>query len=294
MNFACGVVLYNNNLEDLKKVIKSYNSIFRIIYIYDNSENESENLKKKTYVNNLKQNIFYYSFNKNNGLSKAYNFLCKISIKNNIDYICLLDQDTVFSKDDIQSSIELISAKKYLSYNNVGIYVPRVFYNHKNTSQKEKKQAQNFIFQPVNWAISSGSFINLSIYKKTTGFDENYFIDKVDYDYCIEIKKLGYEIVQMNQIKIYQELGEKIKLLGILKFSEHNPLRHYYIFRNRLYFHKKNKNFRYRKLKIILQSIKHVMLIIFIEKNKLQKIKMIIKGWKDFKSNLFGKIGENL
>lgn len=294
MNFACGVVLYNNNLEDLKKVIKNYENIFRIIYIYDNSENESENLKKKIYVNNLKRNIFYYSFNKNNGLSKAYNFLCKISIKNNIDYICLLDQDTAFSKNDIQSSIELISTKKYLSYNNVGIYVPKVFYNHKHTNQKEKKQAKNFIFQPVNWAISSGSFINLSTYKKTAGFDENYFIDKVDYDYCIEIKKLGYEIIQMNQIKIYQELGEKIQLLGILNFSEHNPLRHYYIFRNRLYFHKKNKNFRYSNLKIILQSIKHVMLIIVIEKNKLQKIKMIIKGWKDFKSNLFGKFGENL
>ena len=96
----------------------------------------------------------------------------------------------------------------------------------------------------VNTLITSGSIINLSIFRKLDGFDENLFIDLVDTDYCFAALKAGYNIVEMSNIFMEHSIGNIVKKKSLKNFkvtnrSLHAPLRIYYMVRNFLYLKKK-------------------------------------------------------
>ena len=112
-------------------------------------------------------------------------------------------------------------------------------------------------------------------------FDDNYFIDRVDKDFCYQINKNNKKICQVNDALLYQQLGE----ISSNGYSTHQPFRHYYIARNRAYFNKKYKKSNFLT---IFQSIRHIGIIIKNEPEKMKKIKMVFKGISDYKK---GKMG---
>ena len=281
MNFCCGVTLYYPSKEELSSILE-YREIFDTVYVFDNTDSDERIINESYYYD--KDNIQYISNYKNEGLSLGFNVMSHKAIAESYQYICLFDQDSLFTSENIIKMINYIK-KDYSK--EVAVYVPEVIYNYENKLNKNIKSECTGI--EIEWAISSGSFINLSIYEKTDGFDENYFIDRLDYDYCISVRQLGYKVVKIKNTFLYQKLGEQRK--GIFKgVSQHNPLRHYYIFRNRLYFYKKNdKPSIFKGIKIGLLSFKHFMIIILLEKQKNEKFKMIIRGIRDFIGNRMGK-----
>ena len=68
--------------------------------------------------------------------------------------------------------------------------------------------------EEVNMVITSGNIINLSLYKNIEGFNEELFVDFVDFDLCYQIKEKGL---------IISEYPNKSK-----------PLPYYFLIRNRL------------------------------------------------------------
>jgi len=280
MKFSCGITLYNSSLEELEKMLK-YDKVFERVYLYDNTENCEKRLVNKNFF--LDKTKFVYTTNKgNNGLSIAYNVMCKNAIYENCDFICILDQDSYISCETIQNIIERI---KNDNRKNVGIYAPIIKYNHKNSLRNDKQNTES----EVDWVISSGSFVNLKAFKATGGFDEKYFIDRLDYDFCMRVKQSGYIILRFGDIVLNQNLGDTKKLIWS-NISQHNPIRHYYMFRNRLYFYLKKMPKKFLVIpKVFLLSVKHLIQVCLFEDNKLEKFKMIYRGWGDFKNEKMGK-----
>jgi len=84
------------------------------------------------------------------------------------------------------------------------------------------------------WLVTSGSLLDLNVFKEIGEFDENLFIDYVDTDYCIRLRKSGYKLIQFARPIMMHSLGITKDTLGY-SFYEHSPIRNYYIFRNKLY-----------------------------------------------------------
>lgn len=270
---CCGITLYNPSMKNITTILEIAKE-FDKIFLYDNTENNSS---IRQYFSDEK---FIYIYNSSNdGLAKAYNIMCNLAIEKNFDYICLLDQDSKIDKKSINKIMDKITK---FGDKDIAIFSPRIEYSYKKNEIKERLETTE-----VSWVISSGSFINLHVYNTIGGFDENYFIDRLDYDYSVEVKKIGKKIMIINDAILLQELGERKKFL-FFYISEHEAIRHYYIFRNRLYFFKKNKT-TLSIFKIIILSLKHILRIIFLEKNKKNKLKKIYKGFKDYKNNKMGK-----
>lgn len=272
IKFACGVIFYNPKKEEVEKIY-DYLKVFDKVFVIDNSteiNKECEFLKNKN---------FEYIFNNHNfGLSKSYNILCNKAYKEDYKYVCLLDQDSIFSNHNINAMINEIKESKN---EKVGIFCPRIIYNNKSSIYNSNNLKK---IEEINWCISSGSFLNLDIYNIIKGFDENYFIDRVDADYCFQLKKKGYKILIINNSYLEQELGTAFSKFNKIIF-EHSPLRNYYIFRNRLYFYKKNK-----KLYLsLLPALKHIWSILLYEHAKKEKLKYILKGGIDFYKNRLGE-----
>lgn len=281
MRFCCGVTVFYPTENELESIAK-YKDVFERVYVFDNTE--GVDCKKVESYFTGKNGFTYLSNQQNDGLSIAFNVMCQRAIEEGFDFVCLFDQDSFISGKDLLKMVNFIENDKS---NKVGVYVPEVVYNNSGESKVIPDSDVDFI--EVDWAISSGSFINLFIYRKTQGFDENYFIDRLDFDYCNTIRILGFNVIRIKNATLYQSLGEK-KRVFFSNVSQHNALRHYYIFRNRMYFYlKKNKFSLYRLLKLSLISTNHLLKILVLEDQKKNKISMVIVGSKDF---LCGKMGK--
>ncbi|RQS10028.1 glycosyltransferase family 2 protein [Burkholderia sp. Bp8998] len=84
----------------------------------------------------------------------------------------------------------------------------------------------------VDFLITSGSCINLRYWTEIGGMDESLFIDFVDLEWCVRAKHRGFRVVGVPWVTMQHELGEEpVRILG-RAYPMHNPLRHYYLFRN--------------------------------------------------------------
>lgn len=89
----------------------------------------------------------------------------------------------------------------------------------------------------VRTAISSGSLVCARAYRAVGGFDESLFIDYVDFDFCLRLRRAGYVLGRVPGIRVSHSLGEgRVVRLGPcrLRIRSHRPWRYYYIFRNRI------------------------------------------------------------
>lgn len=280
MTISCCVILYYPNIKELQQILL-LESAFDKVYVYDNTD-------KSSYINYTTMfddtSIEYISYGENKGLAVAYNELCNKALEDGSDYLCIYDQDSVMTKSSILEIKEFINNKaEGLS---AAIIAPKIVFNHKNNSFEKV----DTLYTEVKWVISSGSFINLEYYKKTEGFDENYFIDRVDLDYCDEVRKLGYKIIQLNNVILKQSLGELTN--GFFrKNNEHSVIRHYYICRNKLYhFNKKYRGSKMKKYILSVTSvIRQIYRVLFNESEKMKKIKMMITAIIHYKQCKMGK-----
>lgn len=275
MRFAVGITLYNPTDDNIKH-IKEYADLFNKIFIYDNSEPEF----LKTYKFEA-ENIIYISNNKNDGLPYAYNKILESEEIKDCDYLCTLDQDSIFTKENIVKIQNYIRDNEKSLKEITGIVAPFISYNG------ETPKNENIIEK--EWVITSGSFLNLYLLRKfNLKYDENYFIDKFEIDLCKQIKLKNLSIKMFNCSILYQSLGES----SSHNYPNHSPIRHYYLFRNRFYFNRKFYGFIKRWILNILQTFKHCVLILLYEKNPKRKIFMLPKAYRDYKLNLKGKMVE--
>ena len=267
--FFCGIPIYNPTEKQIAN-IEIYARIFSKLYIYDNSDNI-----EKYYLKTLEENpgISYISTGNNDGLSRAYNEMCGAALKDGADYLAIYDQDTEPSEKYIRILMDYIERDT----KSVAVYGPKII---KSDGEKAEDKAVE-----VDVLISSGSFLNLDIYKKTPGFDEALFIDNVDDDYCLAARKLGFKIIEVRRALLLHKIGEHKKFLWKI-IEEHSPLRMYYIIRNTLYLYKKYDMGKLKSLGWFLGKIRHVALY---ESEKLSKLKMMIKGAGDFCRGKMGK-----
>lgn len=269
LRFAAGVTLYNPSddiIYELKKLSKS----FEKVYLFDNSD---EFMVCNRYQ--FDESFEILSEGENKGLPYAFNKI--IEICSDYDFLCTLDQDSIFSHDDI------VALKKHIDENenidSIGVVAPIIDYGYNECDVLN-------ITKSVEWVITSGSFVNLNIVRKEgVVYDENYFIDRMEVDMCKQLKSLGYEIIVYCGAVLHHSLGEN---LGF-RHSNHSVLRNYYMFRNRFYYNKKWFRGWKRYLLNFSQALRHIYLIVLYEKDKKQKIKMLRLAYNDYRDGIMGK-----
>lgn len=78
---------------------------------------------------------------------------------------------------------------------------------------------------------------NLGIYEQAGPFRDDFFIDYVDTEYCLRVKRRGFHIIVACNAHLQHKLGNQKKFkVGPLEMRPtfHSPVRWYYISRNRI------------------------------------------------------------
>ena len=276
MKLASVVVFYNpsdDNISNLNSFIDSVD----VIYVVDNSEDDIIRIKDD-------KKIKYIKLNENVGIAKALNIGANLAIENGYKWLLTLDQDSMITNDIINKMKKFIENNNHL---NIGLVSP---YHDISSGEDDR----NGIFEEKIEVMTSGNIINLDAYQKIGGFKDWLFIDCVDMEYGMDLNKNGYKVIRLNDVIMRHELGNvKIHKLFGKEYPcyNHSPLRRYYMVRNTLYL----RDMYYDLFKdycdhLIKTQIGQVKRIIIFENKKYKKLKMMYKGYRDYKKGIKGKL----
>lgn len=284
MNYA-GIVTYNPDIDRLKENIAAILSQNCKLYIVDNnSKNYSE---FKALFND--GNVEFYHNDTNKGIAQALNVIMELSKNDGAKWTLLLDQDSVSPTNLIQSY------NNYVTLNKAGVLCPQIY--DKNTNNKTSHD-KNVI--PIGICLTSGSYVNVSVWEKVGKFREELFIDSVDTEFSIRLFFKGYKTYRINEVILNHELGKSQSKI-IKSVTNHNSMRRYYIARNSIlvanYFkqflreehfppkekHKLNEFFDWHisPFRTYMRQFQFIFLVALYEKDKLNKILAVIKGLID-------------
>lgn len=84
----------------------------------------------------------------------------------------------------------------------------------------------------VDFLITSGSCVNLDVWRDIGPMDDSLFIDFVDLEWCVRARAKGYSVLGAPALRLKHELGgEPVRFFG-RSYPGHSAVRHYYLFRN--------------------------------------------------------------
>lgn len=131
--------------------------------------------------------------------------------------------------------------------------------------------------QKVDIVISSGTMMRMQVLEKAGGFDEDFFIDFVDIEWCLRCKKTEIPIYVLPDAVLYHKIGNETIDAAHMEITVHSPLRTYYKVRNSflLFYKKINVIFTIRQ---ILPAVIHNLLMIFQVEQKKEYLKYYLLG----------------
>lgn len=283
MKIAAALVLYNTDPHEVSNNIKTFIDFVDVLYIYDNTE-------KIIHFNYqaLSPKIHYYWDGINEGIAKRLNCAAKIASDNHYKWLLTMDQDSSFSEKNIDEYISKFNT--YSEDNSIAIM-------GLSSDDDDINSTETNDFIIVNHLITSGSIINIDVHNVVGGFDENLFIDGIDWDYCINTKLAGFKSIKFPEIKMLHNLGEKvnrasIKSLFLIKKEKsiHNPIRCYYMKRNLLYLQKKYNKYNLSTIDELTNHTEaHLKICLLYGRHFVKTLIMINMGKKDFRAKVFGK-----
>lgn len=138
-----------------------------------------------------------------------------------------------------------------------------------------------------------GALVNLNIYKETRGIKTEYYQTTFDYDYCLQVRKLGYDVIlAQNQVVRNQNYKVITRKLGFLTLSAYDRdlMDVYYETRNRYYLWEEYKYIDPAYIKIDKRlAKKEKQEIRTRDKNYKDKFEMMSKAKEDYKKGRLGK-----
>lgn len=278
MKIAAGIVTYNPEIKCFQDNINAIVKQVDVVYIIDNY---SRNLKDIENICEKEEKCQFIPLSKNEGIARALNIACGNAYKDGFEWIITLDQDSICPENIIEEY------KKYIKLEKCAMLSSCIFDRSRNLITTDKKNQ----YSQIENCITSGSLLNLNVWKELNGFDEYLFIDGVDFDICHRIIKLNYKIYRINAVVLNHEIG-KSEYKKIFNWKvvvmHHSPFRKYYIARNNIYLSQKGL---WKLSSGLLKNAKLLLLTILYEDKKINKSKEILKGTIDgLKNRVISKI----
>ena len=272
---CCVIVTYYPQMYLLKS-LDIYVQNFDKIYIIDNTPEFSDVLK----LAQEKQRV-YIKFNcLNAGIAKALNLGFDLAIKNKYEWVVSFDQDSLPKKNlfNIFNSVY----DSFLNKSTIGAIGINALDND-NKMYYPTSEIKEYVIR--DYLITSGCFIPISIYLEVGPFTEQLFIDNVDLDYSLRIRKFNKILLISSKIGMIHKAGNSIKktILNLsVESSNHNKIRRFYMSRNNIYLTKKYFfQFPYFILKMNYFHLLSIFKMLIVEKERKNKLIYSFRGFKE-------------
>lgn len=181
-NIAIGFVIYAPSMEQINRIQEASRLGFPV-YVYDNSPDK---INSQEFAGN-RGNVVYLTCGKNVGLGLGMASVCAQAYYDGHSALLFFDQDTIFKSDTLNFIEEF-----YINYPDLSTKYSAITFNAKKFQSLTSINNQHV--QNVLLVINSGSLFFLENVKKLNWHNEKYFVDCVDYEFCLSSKISGFEI----------------------------------------------------------------------------------------------------
>lgn len=177
----------------------------------------------------------------NVGIGSAQNIGINRALKSDCSHVIIFDQDSIPSSNLLFNLLE-DEYKLITAGIKVGAIGP-IFFDSRTGSFYPLSKISGLILkrifpQPgsdpfeVSFIAASGSLIRNEVFKLVGSLNEDFFIDCVDFEWCLRARSKGFRIFASQKTIMSHMVGDSRKNSIGREISIHSPLRRYYIARN--------------------------------------------------------------
>src|SRR4051812_16282083 len=124
----------------------------------------------------------------NRGIAVALNLGIKQAIGLGFQWVATFDQDSAITSNYFESMFAAYESCPFRDH--VPLIAPELCYSEPESQQKRGSDA-HFLFSETTTAMTSGSLIRTDILATAGFYDETFFMDYVDYEFCLRLEKHG-------------------------------------------------------------------------------------------------------
>lgn len=215
------IIVSFNGGEKTIKTFRALSQLVDTILVVDNGSSAED-------ISNLRNVISYphsvIELGENFGIGHALNIGVEYAKNHGFKWILTMDQDTIVQKSLLEKYQNFINTTPHAA-----ILAPLLSIHGRPVSKRGPTK--------IEYAITSGNLVRLDVFQKTGLYNEELFIDKVDFEFCLRARKQGFDIFQPPGAIIFHELGNLHNHSTTLSkfYTAHSSIRRYYMSRNICY-----------------------------------------------------------
>jgi len=229
----------------------------------------------------------YVSLGGNLGIAAALNAGADLAREAGYSWIITMDQDSTAEPGMVDSLVDCMASLPATPP--IGIITPQ----HHQVGAPPPVATTGCT--DVLTAMTSGNLLSLDAFGAVGPFMTELFIDRVDAEYCLRLHRHGYRVISASGAVLHHRVGatERRRFPWPAYPSNHSPLRHYYMARNRFVVARMYRDdfpdygsFEMRRL--VVDAAK----VVLYESSKVRKLGMMWRGFRDYRAGRLGRFEE--
>ena len=278
---VCAVIVtYYPDLGLVDRIERVAKQVAQIV-IVDNGSSEAHIEQIRKIANRCP---LYLILNASNvGIARALNAGAQWAASQGYRWILTLDQDTLVSSDMIDSMGEAFRGCQFPDR----LAVIGSNYRDKVTGRvlSEVLGSKSSSDAEITTVLTSGSLISIDAFEVIGGFRDEFFIDCVDHEYCLNARAHGFHVVLTSKPVMEHGIGHTTEhrlLWKKVATSNHSPVRQYFITRNTLIMAQDYIRDEPRwVLRYLWAWLKSIVRMCLFEEERIAKMKQIVRGFHD-------------
>lgn len=265
------------------------NQLFDIIVADNGSTDDSLNLLKNQFPD-----LVFIDNKENLGFAEGNNRGLIFSIKQSYTFSMLINTDTKVDEDIVSKLSSHLN-----NHLEAAAVQPCIFWMHKRsiwngegsfnqvlgiTSSDTTLSNQNSLnnYKKAEWLTGCCMLIRNEALIKSGLFNKKFFLYYEDVELSFRLRANGYDLHYLPSCKLYHEAGVSAKISAPKKEGFLNPVIHYYICRNHLWFLRKYGNPIFYPINIVYNTFYYgSLLIYFTLRGRKEKAQYLVKGLKE-------------
>jgi rhamnosyltransferase len=220
----------------------------------------------------------------NLGIAAALNEGLKFARERGFHWLATFDQDSRCTPGMIEEMAQVFGS--YPHPERLAILTPcHVDSRSGFTVRDRDNEGADEGWRVIRTTMTSGNLLNVAIATRAGGFDDSLFIDYVDHELCLRLRRHGYRIVEATHARLLHSLGAMERRLFIFKrvtVTNHPSVRHYYRSRNRLIVWRLYwRHEPFWVLRDMRRFLFETVYVVLYEKQIGAKLPMILRGVRD-------------
>jgi rhamnosyltransferase len=272
------IVVTHNPTPDFGENVRALISQVKKIIIVDNQSLPSIRQFVGKVASTFETEVIWNQHNL--GIASALNAGINLALSSDeCQWILMLDQDSHVTQHFVAI---MCNAYEACPFRDAVALIGATYQLAFRTLQAPSADRRALKFREVETLMTSGTLVKRRVFADCGSFDESFFMDYVDHEFCFRVWRHGLRIIQANNAVLQHRLGSPTlhRILGRhFVTANYSPNRRYHQARNRLVFYR--RYFCSDPPWIVTDVFKwfrEILKMIVVERDRKRKLACIARG----------------